>query len=298
MGNGKFQAGIDIGPMFFLGDLGGNYGKGRGFIKDINLPLTNLSKGFFTSYYPTEWLGFRFAASHSKIEGYDSIINNKGSHESFRQLRNLQFRSPLTEATLVLEFYPTIIMEQITGLETRLKPYGVIGIGAFRFNPQGQYIEPNGNRVWVDLQPLRLEGQGMIEYPNRKPYNLTQFNIPMGVGMKYMLGSNMFIGMELLHRTTFTDYMDDVSTNYIDANLFRNYLTPQQATIARQLHYRENLANPLTRGSTPDMNEQRGNPKQNDAFFSTTVRLGWRFGNNNNSSNRTMRQLRCPIVRF
>lgn len=293
-GNGKFEVGLGLGPMFFLGDLGGNYGKGKTFVKDVNLPLVNLSKGLFINYYPAEWIGFRFALNHSTVEGYDSIINDKGGHESFRKLRNLQFKSPLTEAFVAMEIYPTVFLETYDDLRGKLRPYGVVGIGMFRFNPKGEYIAPNGTRSWVDLQPLRLEGQGMLEYPDRKPYKLTQMHIPVGVGAKYFFGENKYIGLEILHRTTFTDYIDDVSTNYIDANLFRNYLTPQQAAMATQMHYRENLTSPATRGATPDLNEQRGNPKQNDAFFSSTLRFGWRLPDRNSQASRAARQMRCP----
>ncbi|WP_132055920.1 hypothetical protein [Pseudocnuella soli] len=293
-GNGKFEVGIGLGPMFFLGDLGGNYGKGKTFLKDVNLPLTKLSKGLFANFYPTEWIGVRVAVNHSNVEGYDSVIRSKGSHEESRKLRNLQFKSSIFEAYTALEIYPTVFLEQYDELNGKLRPYGLIGIGMFRFNPKGEYIAPNGTRTWVDLQPLRLEGQGMMEYPDRKPYKLTQMHVPIGFGAKYYFGGNKYIGMEILHRTTFTDYIDDVSTNYIDANLFRNYLTPAQATMARQMHFRENLTSAATRGSTPSLNEQRGNPKQNDAFFSSTVRFGWRLADPNSPASRASRMMRCP----
>lgn len=293
-GNGKFEVGLGLGPMIFLGDLGGNYGKGKTFLKDVNLPLTQLSKGLFAAYYPVGWLGVRVALNHSRVEGYDSIIRDKGNAETFRRQRNLQFRSQLAEAYVAAEIYPTVFFEQFTGEERRFKPYGVIGIGLFHFNPQGEYISPAGGRNWVDLQPLRLEGQGMAEYPDRKPYKLTQMHVPMGFGAKYYFSGNKYIGIEVLHRTTFTDYIDDVSTNYIDANLFNRYLSREQAQMARQLHYRENIATGASRGATPGLNEQRGNPKQNDAFFSTMMRFGWRLTDRNSSAGRAARQLRCP----
>lgn len=293
-GDGKFEIGLGLGPMIFVGDLGGTQGEGKTFVKDVNLPLTKLSKGLFAAFYPTEWLGFRVALNHSRVEGYDSIITDKGSAETFRKTRNLQFRSPLTEAYVAAEFYPTVFFEQYEGNNGKLRPYGVLGIGVFKFRPQGEYIAADGTRTWVDLQPLRLEGQGMAEYPDRKEYKLKQMHIPMGVGAKYYFGGNKYIGIEVLHRKTFTDYIDDVSTNYIDANLFRNYLTPEQAVMAQQLHYRENLSGTLTRGSTPDVDEQRGNPKQNDAFFSTMLRFGWRLTDKNSPEGRASRQLRCP----
>ena len=46
----KIEIGINIGPSFFLGDLGGNRGKGTPFLKDINFPYTKIMKGIFLSY--------------------------------------------------------------------------------------------------------------------------------------------------------------------------------------------------------------------------------------------------------
>src|SRR6476469_11144027 len=73
-GNGKVEFGLGLGPMFFLGDLGGHKGVGKTFLKDLNIPLTKFSSGLFLNAYPTEWLGFRIAANRGKVEGYDNII--------------------------------------------------------------------------------------------------------------------------------------------------------------------------------------------------------------------------------
>lgn len=133
----------------------------------------------------------------------------------------------------------------------------------------------------------------MEEYPERKEYKLTQFEIPMGVGIKYYVKENFFLGFEVLHRKTFTDYIDDVSTSYIDANLFDKYLTPAQAKMARQLYYRQNF---VPNGSLNRMptGKQRGNPKLNDSYFSSVLRFGWRLSDENSPSSRASRQLRCP----
>jgi hypothetical protein len=289
--NGKVEIGLGIGPSFFLGDLGGTRGEGRTFVKDINFPLTKLMKGIYLNVYPTEWLGFRFAANLGELEAFDSIIANHGGEELERKKRNLDFRSKLSEAYVAAELYPTVFLEKYDGLLHKIRPYGVFGIGFFHFNPQGIYIAPNGSRSWVDLKPLRLEGQGMAEYPDRKPYSLTQMEIPMGFGVKYYIKENMYVGFEVLHRKTFTDYIDDVSKTYIDPSLFDQYLSPSQAVIARQLMYRENLDNPSV--NRPYINEQRGNPNQNDAYFSGIIRFGWRFGGGLQDS-KIKKQLKCP----
>lgn len=294
LGNGKVEVGLGIGPLFFLGDLGGHRGYGTTFLKDLNFPTTNISKGLFVNIYPAEWLGFRLAVNQGRLEGYDSLIKEKGGAEIYRKERNLQFKSPMLEAYGGLEFYPTVFFEQYEGLQGKFRPYGLIGIGAFKFKPQGRFYGANGRAQWVELQPLRLEGQGMEEYPERKEYSLTAMEIPMGFGFKYYIKENMYIGLEVLHRKTFTDYVDDVSTTYIDMSLFDRYLTPEQAVMARQLHFRENSF-VLNRAPDRDINnEQRGDPTENDAFFSTLLRFGWRLNDSNSPNSRAARQMRCP----
>ena len=198
-GNGKVEIGLGLGPMFFLGDVGGNKGVGRGFVKDLNFPLTKFSKGLYLSIAPQEWLGFRLAINQSVIEGDDYILDpNSTAEDQFRRDRNQRFRSNIWEAYAAMEFYPTVFFEQDEDLKGKFRPYGIAGIGIFHFNPQGLYYPNNdfkGPGTWVDLHPLRLEGQGMSEYPDRKPYNLTQINIPIGVGFKYYLSAKTFIGL-------------------------------------------------------------------------------------------------------
>ncbi len=71
------------------------------------------------------------------------------------------------EAYVAAEIYPTVFFEQYDGLQGKLRPYGLIGIGAYKYNPKAKL-----DGQWVELQPLHLEGQGMAEYPERKNINL------------------------------------------------------------------------------------------------------------------------------
>ncbi|MDQ6610121.1 MAG: DUF6089 family protein [Bacteroidota bacterium] len=283
--DGKFEIGLGIGPLFFLGDLGGNRGVGTTLVKDINLPLTKVSKGLFVNFYPTEFFGFRVAVNQGVLQGADSLVKDNGGEELYRKARNLSFRSNLLEAYAAAEIYPTVFFEQYDGLQGKIRPYGVIGIGMFHFNPQTQYYSPNGTSRWVDLKPLHTEGEGFTEYPDKKEYKLTQMEIPMGVGVKYYVKDNMYLGFEIMHRKTFTDYIDDVSTEYIDPALFDKYLAPEQAVIAKQVSFRGNTAGSLY---APN-GEQRGNKKLNDSFFSSILRFGWRLFDNS-----TAEHMGCP----
>ena len=282
---GKVEVGLGLGPLVFLGDLGGARGLGKTFIKDIDYPLIKLSKGLFVGVAPTEWLGFRLAVNTGMLEGDDKLAPNKGGDEVYRLERNLNFRTKLLEGYAAVEFYPSVFLEQYDDLKGKLRPYGIIGLGVYHFNPQTQ--DNSGN--WVALQPLHTEGQGFPEYPDRKNYKLTQMELPMGFGFKYYLKENMFIGLEVLHRKLFTDYVDDVSTDYIDPIYFDKYLSPANAALARQLNYRGTYSS-VTRPSDV-VGAQRGDPKQNDAYFSTILRLGWRLREMSGAE----RQMRCPL---
>lgn len=293
-GNGKYEFGVAIGPIFFLGDLGGNQGIGRNNLKDVNMPLTNLAKGLFINVYPTEWLGFRLAVNQGKLEGYDNIIKDKGGRELTRKRRNLQFQSSMLEAHAAFEFYPTVFFEKYDGLKGKLRPYGLAGAGIFKFNPKGQYFAPNGSSTWVELKPLRTEGQGLM--PGKEEYKLTSLEIPLGAGFKYYISDTKYVGFELVHRKSFTDYVDDVSTDYVDPILFEQ-LAPELRPMARQLYFREGFipgtgSNPNAR--IPRAGTQRGDPKDNDSFFTTVIRFGWRLNDPNSPGSRAARQMRCP----
>jgi Outer membrane protein beta-barrel domain len=284
-----FEAGITVAPSNFLGDLGGNYGRGTTFLKDNNFQMTKLMFGAFLSYHPNEWLGFRLNGNFGQLEGDDAIINNKGGLEEMRKIRNSNFRSKVAEAFLAAEIYPTVFFEyEPSDLFHKLRPYGLIGVGVFHFDPEG--TDPlNGN--WVKLKPLRTEGQGMAEYPDRPEYKLTQLNIPMGLGLKYFLSDKTALSLEVIHRKTFTDYIDDVSTKYIDPALFYNYMPLQQAQLAQR------MANKTDNGLGSTVfraGNKRGTATNNDSYYSFGFKLSIRLGNN--GDNRWRNSTRCPVT--
>jgi hypothetical protein len=292
----RVEVGINIGPSFFLGDLGGNAGKGTRFLKDVNFPLTKVMKGVFLAVYPNEWLGVRVAAEIGKLESQDKIIDTKGVNELWRKQRNLDFKSNISEAYIAAEVFPLMLLNKNhDDYQPRLRPYGVIGIGVFHFNPQGSLTDANGKKTWYDLKPLHTEGEGFAEYPKRKNYSLTQVNIPMGVGAKYFISDRVNISLEVLHRQTFTDYLDDVSTEYIDPDLFDKYLSSQNAAIARQIHDKvRGIVTPAVTRYEPGI--QRGDPYQNDAYFTIFIKFGVRLGTlfNNIYDRRAASHMRCP----
>ena len=293
----KWEVGFNFGPSFFLGDLGGNSGKGTNNMKDLNFEFTKLMKGVFVTMYPKNWVGLRLAANYTYLEGDDAIINTTGIDELWRKQRNLDFKTTVIEGHIALEVFPTMLLNRQSEYEPRLRPYAFAGIGVFHFNPQGSLTDANGNKSWYYLQPLRLEGQGMAEYPYSKPYKLTQINIPFGGGIKYFLSDRINISAEVLYRKTFTDYIDDVSKKYIDPNNYNKYLSTQEATLAYKLS--DKSIGIIYPGMTRyPAGTQRGDTKDGDTYFSIVLKVGVRLGQIYESSfaKSAIRQTRCPSV--
>ena len=283
--NGKIELGLGIGPMFFLGDLGGSAGVGKTYIKDLDFPLTKLCKGLYLNYYPTEFIGIRVAGNLGYVEGDDAEAPAKGGSEEDRKYRNLHFKSKISEAYAAVEIYPTYFLERYDGLKGKLRPYFLAGVGIYHFDPQVKDVDGS----WVKTAPLRLEGQGFAQYPDSKPYKLTQKNVLAGFGFKYYIKENAYIGFEILHRKLFTDYVDDVSHNYyVDPITFDQNLSAADAVKARRLYYRGIYSFPASRPY--EEFAERGDPKENDAYFSSILRFGWRIGGDARS-----KQLKCPV---
>jgi len=285
-GDRKLELGLGLGPMFFVGDLGGSAGVGKDFIKDLDLPLTKLNKGLYLSYYPAEFIGLRLAGNLGYLEGDDAEAPAKGGAEMDRLERNLHFKTKISEVYAAVEIYPTYFFEQYDGLKGKLRPYLLGGVGMFHFNPEVKDVDGK----WVETHRLSLEGQGFAAYPDNKPYKLTQKNLLAGIGFKYYFSENLYTGFEILHRKLFTDYVDDVSHDYyIDPIHFDQNLSAADALIARRIYYRGTYTFPTTRPY--EEYAQRGDPTDNDAYFSSILRLGWRMGKADGRS----KQLRCPV---
>ncbi|MFM7645249.1 MAG: hypothetical protein ACKO41_00900 [Sphingomonadales bacterium] len=281
----KLEVGYNIGPQFFLGDLGGSAGAGTAFIKDIDWEETQPSTGLYLNIHPLDWFSIRAAAQIGIVSGNDIHSPAISQNDIFRYDRNLEFRSGTKEFYLALSLYPLQLIPTNPGsLLSRIQPYALAGAGFFHFNPKARDVDG----TWVALHPLRLEGQGFTEYPRSKPYALTQFNLNSGLGIKYYINSSLYIGVELLYRKLFTDQIDNVSADfYVDPASFDTYLSPGDAARAKRLYYKGkyNLG-----GLAPHQTTlPRGNPLLNDAFFSQTIHVGKRLFRQGDQ------RLKCPV---
>jgi hypothetical protein len=99
----------------------------------------------------------------------------------------------------------------------------------------------------------------------------------MGLGVKWIYDDTWSLGLEINYRLTFTDYLDDVSIDYVeDESIFDINLDPTRAQIARDLARRSGELDPSgVNAVVTAPGEQRGDPKDNDAYYTITIRFSY-----------------------
>ena len=267
-----FELGGSVGLMNCLTDLGGNKGIGKKFVKDLNLGKTKFAGSISLTAMYQYMFALRLEATFGQIAADDKILKKVAPSTFGRYERNLSFRSKITDFMLALEIHPLYIINRNNEDKEppMLSPYLLAGVGFFSFKPQAQL----GGK-WVDLQPLSTEGQGFAEYPDKKPYKLNQMNIPLGLGVKYDLSSTLNLRAEFVYRKLNTDYLDDVSTDYIDPTLYANYFTGAKLTNALLLNDRQYELDPT---HITVAGGERGHSKNKDAYFTFNVKIAYTFG--------------------
>lgn len=265
-----YELGGSLGAMNCLTDLGGGKGIGKKFIKDLNLSNTKPAGSIFISAAYKNAVVLRAEATWGIVGASDVVLKTKKETTDGRYERNLNFRSSIFEVALITEVHPRFFRRYYREEKLpRLSPYLLGGIGYFVFNPMAKL-----DGEWVDLQPLRTEGQGFEEYPGRKVYKLKQINFPAGAGIKYKLTPEFNCSAELVYRILNTDYLDDVSSTYIDKNLYPGYFNGAELDHALRLHNRQAEIDPNHYTNIGDI---RGNPNNNDAYFSINFKIGFIF---------------------
>jgi hypothetical protein len=200
----RWDFGVGNGVANYLGDIGGKDKTRRDFIYDLKLQKTRNSHTLFARYKITPALSWKSSLTYMRIEGDDKLTTNPA-----RNQRNLNFRNNLFEICENIEyyFYKSSNVSGRPGLrgsrkKVDFRAYLFTGVGTVFHNPQA---ELNGS--WVALRPLQTEGV---------KYSKFAFVIPYGVGLTYTINRNHRIGLEFEWRITTTDYLDDISTVYVD----------------------------------------------------------------------------------
>ncbi|MBM3443837.1 MAG: hypothetical protein FJX83_02435 [Bacteroidetes bacterium] len=187
------ELGFSIGGAHYFGDLNNRTA--------LNSPKP--SAGIFFRKQFGNHVALRLSGHIARLGYADGYNTNY-----YQRQRNLSFNTTITEAALRGDFN---FFKFIPGSPYyRFTPYFTLGVGTFSFDPYALIDEdPTKHR----LRDLRTEGQA-------EPYARQALCFPVGLGLKYNLRNNINIGVEVTHRNTTTDYLDDVSTVYAGDDIF------------------------------------------------------------------------------
>jgi opacity protein-like surface antigen len=238
--------------------------------KRFTFQQSHLALGIGAAYELTDQL---YATANFKI----GKLSGNDKNSDINQSRNLNFSSSLLVFQLGLEY------DFLSLYENKFTPYIFAGLSAYHFNPST--IDTAGNKQY--LQSLSTEGQGF--YNGRLKYSLTQISIPFGGGVKFALNENVRLGLEISLSKLFTDYIDDVSTTYVDEAL----LLANRGSLAMELAYRGNEINPAA--TYPADGTTRGNPKNKDWYYFAGMTVSFRLGADKSSGYGGKDKIGCPV---
>lgn len=241
----NFEIGLNIGGTGYLGEIGGKGLEAKGFLGDLIIKETNLTAGGFCKFKINSKFYITTGVNYLKISG-DDLNTGQGP----RYWRNLRFQNTLYEFNTRAE-YSFFKLNDLGGsgrYRTSLDLYGFIGLSGFYHNPKGSLIPDAPSRDWIELQPLQTEG-------NR--YSKLGISTPYGLGL--VITNNTFykFGFYFNYMKNYTDYLDDISTFYVDPST----LTNQAAELANQYNGPEEQASSFGEGQI------RGNPSNFDDIF-------------------------------
>ena len=220
--------------------------------------------------YLNRRIGIRADISWFELTGSDA----KADDESRRQ-RNLSFHSDNFEISTVA-IYNFFAQGRRFYQRPALNFYGFAGIGLCYFNPKTEYQ----GKTYA-LAPLHTE---LVSYSRVTPV------IPMGLGLRMKVGPYTNLSFEGGYRTTFTDYLDDVSTIHHAASKFTD---PIAAALSDR---RPEVGKPIAPDGT-----QRGNPGKNDSYFLFTAKIEYYLPVNflqGNSQQKTFKKKRKAFYRY
>ena len=241
------EFGIGIGAGHYFGDLNPH--------THLNRPKTAAS--FFFRKNFSNYIALRVGATYARL-GYSDKYN---TYNDYMLHRNLSFNTNVWELALQGDFNFFRFMPGEPGFN--FTPYITLGAGVFSYDP---YAYLRGQKIY--LRPLGTEGQGIVA--GRKQYSTMALSIPFGGGFKYALNERMNVGFEILYRFTNTDYLDDVSTTYVDPNIFP--LNPDgsvsNAALLSDRSYE--VGTPIGKPGI-----QRGNSRQKDQFVTALFTLSF-----------------------
>ncbi|UZR94955.1 DUF6089 family protein [Chondrinema litorale] len=231
-----WSVGLSTNTINYFGDI-----VPKNTLTSFDIEFTRPQIGLFVQRRIFPSVTIRLNAAWGRIAGSDYASADPEDEETggyYRYRRNLHFRNTLYELSSVV-IYDLIKNPSLSYRRPEKPiPYILAGLGIFYHNPQAMRPEGFSGTEWVDLRPLKTENQ-------LTPYSPIGLAIPVGLGVRYRVSRKVDVAFEMGYRFTFTDYLDDVSGNYVDPAEFRDDL-------ARALHDRSAETTDMYTGGTRD----------------------------------------------
>jgi Outer membrane protein beta-barrel domain len=211
----QWDYGIKLGAANYLGDIGGKDQERQDFIWDMHLAQTRYAVGAYGRYKLSKRLAIAANFDHLLIQDADMYTTYVP-----RRARNLNFRNRMFEFGARAEL--TVWYDNDVGNRGYYNPdyklYVFGGLSAYYSNPQGRLVYDGLDTLIADLQPGDYQDNvwyNLRDYQTEgKSYSQFGVAIPVGLGMYFTFNKEWRVGWEINWRTTFSDYLDDVSSVY------------------------------------------------------------------------------------
>lgn len=296
------MVGVSLNALNYYGDL-----SPRPQRMSTDISFTRPALGLILSHR----FGPRYSVTgtfmYGTLRGADAKSADQSDENGLsRYKRNLSFRNRIKEFSMVASMD---LWENQATYISRVKwtPYAFAGVAFFHHNPQGLAPDFQVDGVtplaqageWVNLKKLGTEGQYSplretdANY-GMKDYKLLQIGIPFGVGARFRVNQLVDFSVEFGMRYLFTDYLDDVSRNFVDLSVFGdNELAKAMSYRSNELpEVRNNLYQRLALPSTVDgrvynllpgygaehPENVRGDRSDKDTFTTLTFKLTYIVG--------------------
>lgn len=210
-----------------------------------------LNVGIRTRFNP--WFSLRGELQYYSIGASDAKFGDTEPGHARRE-RNLSFKANNFEVSVTgqLDFMQNSLFFERFSRRRPFNAYGFLGIGVTTNNPKALY-----NNTWYSLRELQTEG---------KSYSSLQPVVPIGMGVRFKVNTNLDLLFEAGYRITFTDYLDDVSSaKYKPKNSFTNPIAAALSDRRAEAGYREQVGAP------------RGNPNKKDSYYIFSGKIMYTF---------------------
>ncbi|WP_338763728.1 DUF6089 family protein [Bernardetia sp. ABR2-2B] len=232
------SVGLNVNSMNYFGDI---VPKSNFWSTDLRFTRPNI--GIFVEKKFRPQFSARLGLNWGRILASDEeTADPTDGHDFFRYIRNAHFRNDIFELNTTFRWdlmSSELLNKEFYQRPKQFVPYVMGGLAVFYHAPKAKAPTTKigggspdwGADEWTDLQPLGTEGQGRGSYTALiqgdsvtrdlgKKYSKVQIAIPVGFGIRKKLSNRIDIAFEFSYRFLLTDYLDDVSRNYVDLGVF------------------------------------------------------------------------------